>query len=51
MRLPQEKSQLHELILALIGRLDVQAEQLQRIEAGLGQIAAAVDRAVREVGG
>lgn len=48
---PEEESRLHELIMALIGRLDAQAEQLQRMEARLGQIGAAVERAVREAGG
>ena len=47
---PEEENRLHELILALIGRLNAQAEQLQRMEVGLGQIGLAVEQAVREAG-
>lgn len=35
---PQEETQLHELILALIARLDAQAGVLGRMEAGLGKV-------------
>ncbi len=41
-----EETRLHELILALIGRLDAQAGVLGRLEAGFGQIGAAVDRSL-----
>lgn len=33
---PAEETRLHELILALIGRLDAQAGVLRRPEAGFG---------------
>jgi len=39
-----EETRLHELILALIGRLDAQAGVLGRLEGGFGQIGAAVER-------
>ncbi len=39
-----DETRLHELILALIGRLDAQAGVLGRLEPGFGQIGAAVER-------
>jgi len=41
---PAEEMRLHERILALIGLLDAQAGVLGRMEAGFGQISAAVER-------
>jgi len=43
---PAEETRLHELVLALIARLDAQAGVLERLEAGFGQIGAAVDRSL-----
>jgi len=43
---PAEETRLHELILALIGRLDAQAGVLGRPEAGFGQIGTAVERSL-----
>jgi hypothetical protein len=47
MAAPAEETQLHELILTLIARLDVQAGVLGRMEAGLGKVGIAVEGAAR----
>ncbi len=47
---PGEETRLHELIEALIGRLDAQQRTLGRVEAGFGQIGAAVERVARQAG-
>ncbi len=44
---PKVEVPLHELLVALIGRLDAQAGVLGRVEKGLGQIGAAVEKAGR----
>ncbi len=41
---PPEEGQLYELLVALIGRLDRQAEMLGRVEKGMGQIGIAVGK-------
>ena len=47
---PKEEVRLHELLVALIGRLDAQAEVLGRVEKELGQVGAAMGGADRGVG-
>lgn len=44
---PKPETRLDELIQALIGRLDAHAGAMARMEAGFGQIGAAVERAER----
>ena len=44
---PAEEMQLHRLILALVARLDAQAGVLERMEAGLEKVGAAVEGTVR----
>ena len=41
---PKEEKRLHELLLALVGRLDEQAEVLGRVEKGLAGVGAAVGK-------
>ena len=48
---PAEETQLHELILALIARLDAQARVLRRMEDGFGRISATVEEAMQKMNG
>ena len=47
---PGEETRLYALIAALLGRLDAQQQTLRRVEAGFGQIGAAVERVARQAG-
>ena len=48
---PEEETELHALMVKLIGRLDQQAGMLRRMEDGFGQVAAAVEKTRRGAGG